>query len=190
MASYSKTRRRGGRWSAFWRFGRATAWALAVVAAALANGRPGWCQSGLEQDLAQIDDYVWGDWFEITLDRPRPVIHIRLDSDGTFLHGSDKDFALYPMFWRAERITPLARQTLLVAWADRGECAYYVRKIVKDGKEFMSWRPYRDYRDLGVYDGYITRALVRSSRCREMIWARHPDDPLPVGRQRTVPAFP
>ena len=63
-------------------------------------------------------------------------------------------------------------EALTIRWAETGPCTYYVDLIEEAGISSMIWRPFRDERDFGPYDGIITRAVMPEGPCQERKWQR------------------
>lgn len=151
----------------------ARAWMVAVVLAAVVLFQgPAAAQPGYKAELSALGDVVLGDWYETTVPTGRSVLRIRLDKDGRFLSGRGADFGRFPSQWSAARTTLINQQTLTVRWPEEGECSYYVGFRVQDNTEIMVWHPYKDPRDLGPYDGVITRAIVPWGPCGPRTWSR------------------
>jgi hypothetical protein len=156
--------------------------ALALVAAAMtfaAAPQAARAQERLVTDVIAFGPELLGDWYA------RDGIEdadqrIRFEPGGVFRHGTGTEFGRYATRWKAERIALIQRQALIVEWAGRGTCAYYVRRVFRDGMVQMYWQPDRDERDLGPYDSILTRVLLPRDRCFARIWARTPPPPRPA----------
>ncbi len=137
------------------------------VAAAMAQER-------LVEEPDTFPAAMLGDWFAVGGDPARTTYRVRLDADGTFRHGSAADFGRYRTRWESGRVTLAGREALTVRWAEEGPCTYYVTLIKHPDRMEMIWRPFRDERDFGAYDGIITRAIMPEGPCRERMWHRRP----------------
>ncbi len=163
---------------------RRIAAAIAAVLVALPPAA-GIAQEEFRAELAVIGEAVLGDWWERRSLYTPSTVRIRLEPDGRFLHGTEADFGTFPSRWEARRLTLVRNENLIVRWADRGTCIYYVAIRIEDGIERMTWRPYRDDRDLGGFDSILFRALLPWGDCRPEEWQRQPPPP-----PKPIPDFP
>jgi len=152
---------------------------LALAAALLPAPAPTRAQERYQAELTVIGDKLLGDWYEAGGYARASTLRIRLEPDGRFLHGDTATFGRHPGRWQARRLTLVGQENLVVRWADRGTCAYFVGLREEDGREEMVWRPYRDDRDFGGFDGILTRALLPWGPCAPMEWQRQPPPPAP-----------